>query len=248
MCQRNFVHIVHLPTTKGLRQPTMLEQTRATFHAVIGIYPWVGSLSNILPLSALIDFLDVPQALHVYQLTGLTPWWCWTVTPSASRLLLSEAWSSDFCCLDNFGYTPSLLCLDGRYGDCYPMANPETVRMCLKGLQPVEISNMHSNMRRDDIRPHTLEVIHVQRSQASNPSKQPPTMYILSSALGWMVWAGLMIFTGLFRCFCALSFVALMPLTGIAVSFIYAPGPRRCKCVPTFCINFCSLQNEYKEE
>lgn len=217
--------------TNLIRQPLleMLEQARASFQALIKTHAWVGSLANILPLSALVDFLNTPQALHVYQLTGLIPLWCWIITPSASRLLISQLWTSDFCFLDNFGHTQSLDCLDCRWGDCYPMANPETVRMCLKNIQAATLPNKHQNMLRKDIRRHTLEIILVKRDTQTSRRTQLPLGYILSSAFGWSIWVGLTIFTGLFHWYWAVGFLVNMPLTGIIISLFYSPGPRQCE-------------------
>lgn len=49
-------------------------------------------------------------------------------------------------------------CLDGRYGDSYPMASPETVRLCLGTTKRTYIPNDHENMKCGDTRLQKLEV------------------------------------------------------------------------------------------
>lgn len=126
--------------------------------------PWVSQLAGILPLSALIDFLDVPRILHVFELTGRMPLWCWTITPSGSRLLLAERGARDICCLDRFENGHKPLCLDGRFGDMYPMASGQTLNMCLRGTKCRDIVNTHPNIAAEaDKRPQLLEIVSVKR-------------------------------------------------------------------------------------
>lgn len=51
---------------------------------------WTAEIANILPLLALIHFLDILTKLHVFKLAGAAPLWSQTVTPARSRLLLPE--------------------------------------------------------------------------------------------------------------------------------------------------------------
>ena len=202
----------------------MLEIARSHFHSSMTTYPWVASLANILPLSALVDFLDVPRTLHISQLSSSIPYWCWSITPSGSRFLLSDTLTLEQCCLDEYGRTPSLLCLDGRYGDFYPAASPETLRMCLDTLTPINIENTHENMARNDIRRHTLDIIRVSRQR--NINIRPPFRLSALSALGWLLLAALLVLCILMHCWWALAFLAAIPLTGITISHVQATGPR----------------------
>lgn len=208
----------------------MLEELRSHFSAVTA-RPWVASLANILPLSALVDFLDVPRTLHIFQLSHSVPLWCWSVTPYGSRFIFSQgaaAAPTDQCCLDEFGRTPGLLCVDGRYGDCYPAMSPETLRMCVDTLKPIPIKNNHANMKREDIRPHTLDIIHVQRRRPPKGAEQrrPPSL-LWASALGWVLLGGLLVACGLTQCWWAFSFLTVIPFTGLLISQVQVSGPRR---------------------
>lgn len=114
---------------------TSLEIVREKFQHLVDprlVPSWISELAGILPLSALIDFTDIPKTLHMYQLTGRMPLWCWPVTPAAGRILLRMDPAAPGCCLDQANAGSSPTCLDGRYGNQYPMANAETVRMCVE--------------------------------------------------------------------------------------------------------------------
>lgn len=91
----------------------MTARAHASLSALLQNYPWVSELAGILPLSALIDFIDVPGILHVFELTGAIPLWCWAITPSGS-ILLSETNVDRSCFLDQFGKSPSLTCVRGQ--------------------------------------------------------------------------------------------------------------------------------------
>ena len=81
--------------------------------------PWLQQLAGILPLCALIEFIDNATKLHVFQLNRSVPIWNWPVTPAGARLLLSSGGLSadEACHLDQAGQSPVLHCIDGRYGD-----------------------------------------------------------------------------------------------------------------------------------
>jgi hypothetical protein len=68
----------------------MFEAAVSKLNDILTRHSWVGELAGILPLSALIDFIDVPRKFHVLQLAGAVPLWNWPVTPSGSRILLSK--------------------------------------------------------------------------------------------------------------------------------------------------------------
>ena len=206
----------------------MLDKARAQFHAAVTSHTWVLTLAGFLPLSALIDFLDL-RALHSFHLTGAVPHWCWPLTPGGSRLLLSERHSSDFCCLDEYGRSVGLSCLDGRWGDNYSAANPETLRMWLTSTEkPIPIDNRHANMADVRRREQKLEIVHVKRPL--KPKKRRPLIILrLASWLGWIFLTGLFVLTILMECYWALVFLVLMPLTGVAINRMHVKGPRKLK-------------------
>ncbi|KAH8748361.1 hypothetical protein BGZ57DRAFT_776591 [Hyaloscypha finlandica] len=201
----------------------MLEDARAKFKAAVTSPSWVVALAGILPLSALIDFLDL-RALHSFHLTGAVPLWCWPLTPGGSRLLLSEKHSADYCCLDEYGRSLGLRCLDGRFGDDFSASNPETLRMWLKSIKVNEFENKHPNMSIRG-REQTLEVVHVERQPTQKRGRHPLRL-LLASLLGWILLAGLFVLTIIMQCYWALAFLLLMPLTGASITRIHVKGPR----------------------
>lgn len=223
--------------------PTMFEEAISTLASILENNPWVPEIAGILPLSALIDFVDVPLKLHVHQLVSGVPLWSWPVTPAGSRLLLSKSVPQEGPCLDRFGRSASLEALDGRYGDRYFLSSPETLRLALKSQQAVTVENDHDNMRSDnDLRVQHLEVVFVSRVGAGDNRDAfearwyhyalgHPAIhsigFIATSALGWVALLGCIIAAILFRLYIALAFLLLMPLTGILIFGIYGGRPRR---------------------
>ncbi|KAI0550633.1 hypothetical protein F4679DRAFT_199856 [Xylaria curta] len=205
----------------------MFEPIWKLFAVVLTQSSWPQELAGILPLSALIDFLEVSKILHIFELTGAIPLWCWPVTPSGSRLLLSEQDASESCCLDRFGMSMSLTCLDGRYGDLYAMASPETLRLCLETSKPTEIQNDHPNMKRSDVRLQTLEVVRVSRTPQRRLPRMQRRKYIAASAAGWVIFAGLIALAVITRTWIALTFLIIVPLTGGVVYLVHGGQPRR---------------------
>lgn len=141
--------------------------------SLLNRYSWVAELAGILPLSALIDFIEIPPKLHVLELTGSVPLWSWAITPSGSRLLLAKPNkvankpSQQDCCMDQFGNAPTLEALDGRFGERYFVSNPETLRLILEGSKVVPIENDHMNMSDEKLtrRTQNLEIIHLTRHE-----------------------------------------------------------------------------------
>lgn len=130
---------------------------------------WVKQLAGILPLSAVIDFLDVPRVLHVFNLRGAVPAWCWPITPAGSRLLLKSFSPIEPCFLDRYESGPKPLCWDGRYGDEYPMANAATVSLANQAVVPHVVINAHPNLEAErGKRPQTLEVVCVLPASAQD--------------------------------------------------------------------------------
>ncbi|KAK3954403.1 hypothetical protein QBC32DRAFT_207823 [Pseudoneurospora amorphoporcata] len=222
----------------------MFEQATQLLKDIVGKYPWVSEVAAILPLSALIDFIDVPQKLHIHQLMSAVPLWSWPVTPSGSQLLLlEEAPKQRECVLDRFGRSISLHGLDGRYGDDYLVANPETVRLVLDSLPVTDIPNNHDNMKESNLRLQNLEVNSKERGVPAQdgPSRSrswtlsswlsrtssASISYQVTSFLGWIAFLGCLIAAIFFRLHIATAFFALMPTTGLAVTLMYPGSPRR---------------------
>ncbi|KAJ4171712.1 hypothetical protein NW754_000291 [Fusarium falciforme] len=159
----------------------MFQDAINSLNSAHGRYPWVAELAGILPLSALIDFIDIPPKLHVLELAGTVPLWSWAITPSGSRLLLAKPDEvggkpvQQDCYLDRFGKAAALEALDGRYGERYFVSNPETLRLILEGSSVVHIENGHKNMTDDtlDRRVQQLEIIHVTRRGPQQPLEPP---------------------------------------------------------------------------
>lgn len=187
---------------------------------------WAQQLAGILPLSALIEFIDTPRMLHIFELTGAIPIWCSPVTPSGSRVLLSDRNTEDCCCLDDFtsGHTP--ICLDGRYGDSYPMTSPETIRLYLRSLPSVVVPNDSANMKCSDNRLQRLEFIRVYRSAGASLSKQK-IVYKATMISGWVLLAALLFFCIVTGIWLALSFLIVVILTGTAIHTLHNCEPRK---------------------
>ncbi|KAI1503894.1 hypothetical protein F5X99DRAFT_79299 [Biscogniauxia marginata] len=193
----------------------MLEHQLAIFKGLLSTSTWPGQLAGILPLSALIDFLNVPRALHVFELTGSIPLWCWPITPSGSRLLLAPRAIEEPCCLDKFGNSQGLICLDGRYGDMYYAASPETLRLCLEIAPSISVVNDHDNTR-DCRRPQNLTVVHVTRADCTKRSRHSWTL-LGASAIGWTLLLGLLVATTILKCYISFSFLLVIPVTGAII-------------------------------
>ncbi|KAI0906493.1 hypothetical protein F4823DRAFT_76024 [Ustulina deusta] len=196
----------------------MSEYQLKILNGLFSTHAWSQQLAGILPLSALIDFLDVPRTLHIFELTGFVPAWCWPVTPSGSRLLLSPRSIEEPCCLDKFGNSQGLHCMDGRYGDMYNAASPETIRLCLEVAPRIFVLNDHENTKdaRYSRRPQSLTVVHVTRAVCTKRSCK----YLLllgASAVGWILLVGLLVATAILRCHISFTFLLVLPVTGAVV-------------------------------
>ncbi len=220
----------------------MFEAARDGLAGILDQYDWIAPLAGILPLSALIDFIDIPPQLHFLQLAGAAPLWSWPVTPAASRLLLSPDsghGAPQSCYLDRFGNSVALLGLDGRYGDRYYVSSPETTRLCIRAYQAYTVENAHENMKGDDLRLQNLEVVHVFRYHARR-SRSPwvrrisavfpwvsSWRFLTRSAIGWVVWAAMITMSVILETYISLAFLVLMPMTGSVVVLLYGINPRR---------------------
>ncbi|RSL51974.1 hypothetical protein CEP53_008239 [Fusarium sp. AF-6] len=160
----------------------MFQSAINSLNSALGRYPWVAELAGILPLSALIDFIEIPPKLHILELAGSVPLWSWAITPSGSRLLLAKPDKAgdktvqQDCCMDRFGNALALEALDGRYGERYFASSPETLRLILEGSEVVHIENDHMNMTNEKFtrRVQNVEIIHVTRRDSKAASGAPP--------------------------------------------------------------------------
>lgn len=214
----------------------MVERAIGSLQSILQDSPWLSELAGILPLSALLDFIDVPRKLHMFQLVGGVPLWSWPVTPAGSRLLLSSNVKQQQPCLDQYGSSVSLVALDGRYGEHYFVSNPETFRLALRSHQAVTINNLHDNMAGAALREQNLEIIHVCRTIPHGPRKTiaglvyesiHSTRFWAVSTVGWMAFLACLAATVVLRLYFALAFLALMPATGLVVHAMYGGRPRR---------------------
>jgi hypothetical protein len=232
-----------LPRLRFILFHAMFDKAVASLTSIPKNHAWVSAVAGILPLSALVDFIDVPLKLHIFQLVGGVPLWSWPITPSGGRLLLSRKSFDAPCCLDEFGSSVGLIGLDGRYGDDYFIRSPETFRLAVQSSRPTRIENLHTNMAVPDLRHQGLEIIHVtarnpegtpksKSRSAFNPHGVHSIWYIATSLVGWVALISDIVATVIFRLYLATAYFALMPVTGLVVFALYGIHPRRL-LVPT---------------
>lgn len=221
----------------------MFEGAISGLNDILKRHSWAAELAGILPLSALIDFVDVPKKLHVFELAGAVPLWSWPVTPAGSRLLLSNEHAQKTCFLDRYGNSVALIAIDGRYGDQYTVSSPETVRMCISSQSIHKIQNCHDNMSEEDLRIQNLEIIYVSRARKEEDRTLPshsrlrriilePWLafsytHLLISGIGWIMLLGMIILSGIFQCYLSIAFLILIPVTGTVLLCLYGSTPRR---------------------
>jgi len=202
---------------------------------------YVQQLASILPLTALIEFIDLPTKLHGFHLTGRVPLWNWPITPAGARLLLQTKDNEESCCLDSFDRSTVLHCIDGRFGDSYPCSTPTTTRLWLGSLKPSHsIHNPHRRMLKDNIRRQTLELILISRNEELVPSVTTnpkrgwfwsrwlhPAPYKLLSLTGWLLWTATAIISFSAALYVAGAFLILLPLSGLAIKYGHGGKPRQ---------------------
>ena len=230
---------------------TMFEQVIQRLADLISSQPWVSEVAAILPLSALIDFVDVPQKLHIHQLVAAVPHWSWPVTPAGSRLLLEDAPTQQECALDRFGRSTVLEGMDGCFGARYYVMNPETVRLIIESLPPSAVENRHDNMKMEKsaLRIQNLQVLFVSRNPpppssshradgfrsrlrwlrffSSWQSTHSSLSYQLTSLLGWAALLGCLAAAIMLKLHIATAFLVLMPATGLCITALYPGSPRK---------------------
>lgn len=204
----------------------------------------IQQLAGILPLTALVEFIDLPTKLHGFHLTGHVSLWNWPITPAGARLLLQTHDNADACCLDSFDRSATLHCIDGRFGDIYPSSTPTTTRLWLGTLKPsFNVGNLSARMRQEHIRRQRLEVILIM----SNPDVAPrppinprlpflysivrtgwrPLRYKLLTLTGWVLWSAAVALTLASKLYVAAAYLLLLPLSGITVKYTHGGQPRR---------------------
>ena len=214
--------------------------------------PWLQQLAGILPLSALVEFVDVATKLHTFELNRSVPNWNWPVTPAGARLLLSRRASTpnnDACHLDQVGNSPVLHCIDGRHGDWYPSSTQATTRMCIsKPKKHSFVPNPSQSLMDAEARKQQLDIISLKRLKHPPQSRgtvknghlarlsnrlfrwrgsQYSIAYRLTAGTGWVFWIGLILLCIMSRLYVAGVYLLLMPLTGIVVSYTHGGKPRR---------------------
>jgi len=220
----------------------MLETAIKALERILQNHSWVTELAGILPLSALIDFIDIPAKLHIFQLVGAAPLWSWPITPAGSRLLLSDDRDLQrHCYLDRYGNSVPLVALDGRFGAEYVVASPETIRLCIASLPAHAIINMHPNMKGRDLRLQELDIIHVMRSgtESSRTTRYPwlrnlfldpwrlySFRYLATSLVGWATLLAAIAMSAVLQTYIALAFLVAIPFTGVVVYVLYGSTPR----------------------
>lgn len=204
---------------------------------------WAQQLGGTLPLSALIEFIDIATKMHLYELSGCVPLWNWPITPVGARLLLSHSGSSDACFLDRTGQSAALECFDGRHGDHYPCSAPATTQLWASATNiDVEIPNTHPNMCNAHSRQQILDIFQVSQIDPCKSSHlrrpafsvsqlirmtQKKTAYRLVNLFGWLFWAGIATISVLSQLYIAVAYLLMMPMTGIAIAIIHGNQPRQ---------------------
>ncbi|KAL6801456.1 hypothetical protein GGI42DRAFT_326421 [Trichoderma sp. SZMC 28013] len=218
-------------------------------NSFISRHSWISELAGILPLSSLIDFIEIRPKKHILELSGAVPMWSWAITPAGSRLLLSSAadLADRDCLLDCFGETIALEALDGRYGDRYYIKSPGTLRLVFDGHDAATITNDHQNMTEIDMakenrRVQNLEIVHLTRYEPNSENRHHASdwrtllgsqwraasnLYIATSLTGWLLLIGLITLSVLLNSWISFYFLLVIPITGVVIFCLYGIKPRR---------------------
>ncbi|ORY05584.1 hypothetical protein BCR34DRAFT_632964 [Clohesyomyces aquaticus] len=196
---------------------------------------WGQQLANILPLAALLEFVDVEKKLHMLELSGFCPMWNWPLTPVGARLLLSDQDTTDACCLDRDNRVPVLHCMDGKYGDAYPSSAPATLRLIISGTRVhKKITNRGFDSNGSKTRKQLLELFLVQERPAQNHwirsvggvYGNASPLYVFVSIFGWSIWVALLFLCAISALYLAIGYLLLMPATAVAVTLRFGSKPR----------------------
>ena len=158
------------------------------------------------------------------------------MTPKGARLVCSKHDNIDTdCCLDQAASgVPTLTCIDGRYGDCYPCSAPMTVRLCLGLLETDKtVLNESRNLETGKPREQKLNVLLAARHKSKDRSKflkntlgSWSLKYCAASMLGWILLIGLFIFSVVSGSYIAAIYLPLMPITGLLISLLHGGSSR----------------------
>ena len=206
---------------------------------------YIQQLAGVLPLTALVEFIDLPTKLHGFHLTGRVQLWNWAITPAGARLLLQTRDNENACCLDSFDRSATLHCIDGRFGDMYPSSTPTTTRLWLGSLgSAIGVPNTHPRMLQDNIRKQKLDVIVILQNEddaarrGDTAARLPfwrklletgwrPLRFRLLSLGGWLLWCTAVAASVASGLYVAAAYLVLLPLTGLAVTYTHGGPPRK---------------------
>jgi hypothetical protein len=193
------------------------------------------NIAGILPLSSLIELVDVVPKLHSYELSGRLFLWNWPITPHAARLLLSrskeenEEERNSSCILDK-EHTPPLYCIDMRWGDKYTCASPFTVR---KAFESARLCKSISATE-EPFRLQYLNFIHIYRLDdppsvkiSSNASVTVLNQTTFNNTIPWLAWVGIIVFCGVSGCWFAVAYLISLVMTGWIVRKIFGHSSRQ---------------------
>jgi len=202
------------------------------------------NIAGILPLSSLIEFIDVETKLHCYELSGRGIAWNWPITPVGARLILERCGPEkskhySVCLLDGDERTPPLQCIDMRFASVYVSASRFTVRTC------IEIAPLLRTVQYDESDPfrlQRLDIIHVYSDphlwggEAGLPGVHHPQRSILTKfnikwavilLVGWAIWAAAVVISIICACPLALSYLLTLPVTGLCIRSAFGRSARR---------------------
>ena len=159
------------------------------------------------------------------------------MTPTGARLVCKRHENLDMdCCLNQAGeMAPSLTCIDGRYGDCYPSSAPTTVRLCFDLLTADKtVLNWSSNLKTGRPREQRLNVV---LASPFHPTREPKLLrrmfgtcslrYCATSLFGWFLLLGIFSVSIVSGLYIAAAYLFLMPVTGYLVSMLHGGSPRQ---------------------
>ena len=193
---------------------------------------WAGQLAGILPLSALIEFIDIGSKLHTAQLTGSIPIWQWAITPAGACLLFAVKPSEIECALDHPERSSILECFDTRHGDAYPSSTPTTTRLWTAAVaSTIMIDNAHLDKAHPGVRPQVLQLFRMRKDGSKSASVESlgmskSTRILVLQILGWILWLALAILSILSGLWPALAHLISVSVTGCVIGNTHGRSPR----------------------